>query len=107
MLTDLQIETPLISVYQDGRMNPAVIEAAEFDGEFLRIHLRDGRLIFIPESWFSALSDANSDQRSHLEISSDGSTLFWPELAAQLTTREILAGSEPCEGCWYRVAFFQ
>jgi hypothetical protein len=107
MLADMQIQTRLISVIEDGRMNHAVIDAAEFDGEYLRIRLRDGRLIYIPESWLSALSGATVDQRSHLQISLDGSTLFWPEVPAQLTTREILAGSEPCEACWYRVSFYK
>lgn len=107
MLEDMQIQTRLIPVNQDGRMLPAVIDVAEFDGECLCIRLRDGRMISLPASWVSMLDEATEDQKSQLQISLDGSTLFWPEIPAVLTIRELLAGSEPCEGCWYRINFFQ
>jgi hypothetical protein len=75
--------------------------------QMLQVFLRDGRIISIPLDWISFLSDATPNQRADVEIQAGGANLYWPETGASLSVMSLLAGSDPCSYCWYRVSHFK
>jgi hypothetical protein len=75
--------------------------------QMLQVFLRDGRIISVPLEWISLLSDATPAQRANVEILEGGANLYWPETGACLSVMGLLAGSDPCSNCWYRVSHFK
>ena len=75
--------------------------------QMLQVHLRDGRIISVPLDWISILNRATPAQRTNVEIRDDGATLYWPEAGACLPVMSLLAGSDPCSNCWYRVSYYK
>ena len=75
--------------------------------QMLQVLLRDGRIISVPLDWISILNGATLAQQANVEIQDGGATLYWPETGACLPVMSLLAGSDPCSNCWYRISYFK
>src|SRR5664279_2174983 len=69
---------------------PAITDVLVND-ELLGFHLEDGRFISVPIAFYPTLALATSEERSHFEIS--GSSVYWPELDADIGVEGLLAGA--------------
>src|SRR5438552_981365 len=70
---------------------PPVISEVVVNEEQLGFHLADGRFISVPIGFYPTLALATPDERSRFEIS--GSSVFWPELDADIGVEGMLAGA--------------
>jgi hypothetical protein len=75
--------------------------------QMLQVFLRDGRIISVPLDWISFLKGATPAQRANVEIQAEGENLYWPEIGAYLSVIGLLAGSDPCSNCWFRISHFR
>ena len=69
----------------------------------LTLHLRDGRSVGAPLSWFPRLEEGGDEQRGNWRMASDGYSVQWPELGEQVDVWKLLrgngsSGSEPVDG---------
>lgn len=71
-------------------MPPAITEVVIND-ELLGFHLEDGRFISVPLAFYPTLALATPEERSRFEIS--GSSVYWPELDADIGVEGLLAGA--------------
>ena len=69
---------------------PAVTEVIVND-ELLGFHLEDGRFVSVPIAFYPTLALATSEERSRFEI--NGSSVYWPELDADIGVEGLLAGA--------------
>jgi len=69
---------------------PTVTEVVVND-ELLGFHLEDGRFISVPVDFYPTLALATAKERSKFEI--NGSSVFWPELDADIGVEGLLAGA--------------
>jgi hypothetical protein len=69
---------------------PAISEVLVND-ELLGFHLEDGRFISVPIDFYPTLALATPEEREHFEIS--GSSVYWPELDADIGVEGLLAGA--------------
>jgi hypothetical protein len=58
----------------------------------LAIDLVDGRTIVVPLVWYPRLWHGTLEERSHFEITGDGTLIHWPDLDEDLSVSGILAG---------------
>jgi hypothetical protein len=71
-------------------MPPAITDVV-VNHELLGFHLEDGRFISVPLSFYPTLALATASERGHFEI--NGSSVFWPELDADIGVEGLLAGA--------------
>ena len=69
---------------------PAITDVVISD-ESLGFHLEDGRFISVPLAFYPTLALATPDERSRFEI--NGSSVYWPELDADIGVDGLLAGA--------------
>ncbi len=69
---------------------PAITEVVVND-ELLGFHLEDGRFISLPVSFYPTLALATPEERARFEIT--GSSVYWPELDADIGVEGLLAGA--------------
>jgi hypothetical protein len=69
---------------------PAITEVVVND-ELLGFHLEDGRFISVPIAFYPTLALAAPEERGRFEI--NGSSVFWPELDADIGVEGLLAGA--------------
>jgi hypothetical protein len=69
---------------------PAIIEVV-VNEELLGFHLEDGRFISVPLAFYPTLALATSEERARYEI--NGSSVYWPELDADIGVEGLLAGA--------------
>ena len=62
------------------------------DEDSLIVNLIDGCTIIVPLLWYPRLWYGTAEERSHFEISGDGTLIHWPELDEDLSVEGILAG---------------
>lgn len=72
------------------QMPPAITEVVVND-ELLGFHLEDGRFISVPLAFYPTLALATPEERSRFEI--NGSSVFWPELDADIGVEGLLSGA--------------
>jgi hypothetical protein len=72
----------------------ALAKSVEFDGEMMRVHLTDGRIVSVLLAWFPALRQATPEQRTQVEIGAGGRGLHWPELDEDLSVAGLMAGAD-------------
>ena len=72
------------------QMPPAITEVVVND-ELLGFNLEDGRFISVPLAFYPTLALATTEERNRFEIS--GSSVFWPELDADIGVEGLLAGA--------------
>ena len=70
---------------------PPIVTAVIVNDEQLGFHLEDGRFISVPMAFYPTLALATSEERSRFEIS--GSSVYWPELDADIGVEGLLAGA--------------
>jgi hypothetical protein len=58
----------------------------------LTVHLKDGRTVSVPLSWFPRLLNATSEQRARIEIMGEGEGIHWPDADEDLSVAGILRG---------------
>jgi hypothetical protein len=73
---------------------PHLVRASgvEVSGTRLTVHLRDGRSVSTPLTWFPRLLDATVDQRGTFELIGDGEGIHWPDADEDLSVAGILRG---------------
>ena len=70
---------------------PTVTEVLMSD-ELLGFHLEDGRFISVPIAFYPTLALATPEERARFEI--NGSSVYWPELDADIGVEGLLAGAQ-------------
>ena len=70
---------------------PPTITKVVVNDEKLGFQLEDGRFISVPLAFYPTLALATPDERGHFEIS--GSSVYWPELDADIGVEGLLAGA--------------
>src|ERR1035437_10499699 len=70
---------------------PPLICKVLVNDEVLGLHLEDGRFVSVPIAFYPTLALATPEERSHFEIS--GSSVYWPELDADIGVEGLLAGA--------------
>lgn len=58
----------------------------------LIVHLKDGRTISAPLTWFPRLLNATPEQRANFELLGDGEGIHWPDADEDLSVAGILRG---------------
>jgi hypothetical protein len=71
------------------QMPPAITSVVLTD-EQLGFHLEDGRFISVPVAFYPTLALATAAERGRFEI--NGSSVYWPELDADIGVEGLLAG---------------
>lgn len=70
---------------------PPRISEVLVNDELLGFHLEDGRFISVPIGFYPTLALATPEERSRFEIS--GSSVYWPDLDADIGADGLLAGA--------------
>lgn len=70
---------------------PPVISEVLVNDELLGFHLEDGRFISVPIAFYPTLALATPQERGRFEI--NGSSVFWPDLDADIGVEGLLAGA--------------
>ena len=70
---------------------PPTITEVTVSDEVLGFHLTDGRFISVPLAFYPTLALATVEERSQFEI--NGSSVYWPELDADIGVEGLLAGA--------------
>src|SRR6266446_4061874 len=70
---------------------PPAISQVVITDELLGFHLEDGRFISVPIGFYPTLALATPEERSRFEI--NGSSVFWPDLDADIGVEGLLAGA--------------
>src|ERR1017187_5272333 len=69
---------------------PAITDVLVND-ELLGFHLEGGRFISVPVAFYPTLALATAEERGRFEI--NGSSVYWPELDADIGAEGLLAGA--------------
>ena len=67
----------------------------QFDAEFLRVALSDGRQISVPLAWFPRLVAATPQQRQQWELIGLGVGIHWSAIDEDLSVAGLLVGNRP------------
>jgi hypothetical protein len=70
---------------------PPAITNVVVNDELLGFHLEDGRFISVPVAFYPTLALATAKERGKFEI--NGSSVYWPELDADIGVEGLLAGA--------------
>ncbi len=70
---------------------PPAITNVVVNDELLGFHLEDGRFISVPIAFYPTLALATAEERGRFEI--NGSSVYWPELDADIGVGGLLAGA--------------
>jgi hypothetical protein len=71
--------------------SPPIISEVQVSDQVLGFHLEDGRFISVPVAFYPTLALATPEERSRFEI--NGSSVYWPELDADIGVEGLLAGA--------------
>lgn len=79
-------------------MNTSTLEASRaievaVSSTDLIVHLKDGRTISAPLTWFPRLLNATPEQRANFELLGDGEGIHWPDADEDLSVAGILRGT--------------
>src|ERR1043166_5890623 len=80
---------------------PPTITEVIVNDELLGFHLEDGRFISVPMAFYPTLALATPEERGRFEI--NGSSIYWPELDADIGVEGLLAGARE-HHCYARKA---
>lgn len=62
------------------------------DDEAVHVHVRDGRTISAPLSWFPRLAHATDAERSDWRLIGMGEGIHWPQIDEDISLAALLAG---------------
>jgi uncharacterized protein DUF2442 len=68
------------------------VRTVEVSDAELTAHLKDGRTVSAPLTWFPRLLNATSEQRGNFELIGDGEGIRWPDADEDLSVAGILRG---------------
>jgi hypothetical protein len=105
-VTNCEIKEKVVSKQPVYYVSTLAMDVKVVD-RMLQVFLRDGRIIAVPLDWISFLYDASPTQQTNIEIQDGGANLYWPEIGVALSVMSLLAGSDPCSNCWYRVSYYK
>jgi hypothetical protein len=71
----------------DERVSEVMVSA-----ETLTVHLKDGRTIIVPLTWYPRLLHASPKQRRNWRIAGGGYGIHWPDVDEDLSTEGLLRG---------------
>lgn len=75
-------------------MSTSTIDSAavgvSFIDQQLIVHLRDGRTISAPLSWFPRLADADDEARAQWRLIGEGVGIHWPTVDEDLSISALL-----------------
>jgi hypothetical protein len=66
--------------------------SVEVSGTQLTVHLKNGRTVSAPLTWFPRLLKATREQRANFELMGDGEGIHWPDADEDLSVAGILRG---------------
>jgi hypothetical protein len=69
----------------------------EITGEWLSVHLVDGRRVAVPLGWYPRLAHGSPAERSNWELIADGEGIHWPDLDEDISIAGIIAGRKSGE----------
>jgi hypothetical protein len=75
------------TIETDARARAVAVGSTE-----LTVHLRDGRTVSAPLTWFPRLLNATPEQRANFELIGDGEGIHWPDADEDLSVVGILRG---------------
>jgi len=75
------------STLETARASEVAVSSTE-----LTVHLKDGRTVSVPLSWFPLLLNATPEQRAKFELMGDGEGIHWPDVDEDLSVAGILRG---------------
>jgi hypothetical protein len=75
---------------------PPTISDVLVNDELFGFYLEDGRFINVPMAFYPTLALATREERSHFEI--NGSSVYWPDLDADIGVEGLLAGAREHPG---------
>ena len=70
---------------------PPLISEVQINDAHLGFKLKDGRFISVPLAFYPTLALASQQEREHFEI--NGSSVYWPDLDADIGVEGLLAGA--------------
>ena len=72
----------------------AEARAAEltFDSDNLIVHFTDGRVLYVPLTYFPRLLNATPEERDRYEISGGGTGLHWESIDEDISVKGLLLG---------------
>ena len=68
-------------------------KSVHFDDQYLRVELKDGRVISTPIKWYRELQKASLKQLSNHRFICRGTGIEWPELDYQLSIEGMIVGA--------------
>jgi hypothetical protein len=77
--------------------SPPIICDVLVNGEVLGFRLEDGRFISAPIGFYPTLALATQQERDRFEI--NGSSVYWPDLDADIGAEGLLAGAREHHFC--------
>jgi len=75
------------SIIEIARAREVAVSSTE-----LIVHLKDGRTVSAPLTWFPRLLNATPDQRGNFELMGDGEGIHWADADEDLSVAGILRG---------------
>ena len=69
------------------------IDAVSIDDMFLRLTLKDGRILAMPLAWSSRLQSASPGERAQWRIMPFGDAIEWEDLDEHISVKGILRGN--------------
>lgn len=76
---------------------PPQIERVRVTDRALHVHLRDGRVLTCPLTWFPRLLHGTPEERSHYVLTGDDDIIHWPELDEDIDLLRLFAGGPSTE----------
>lgn len=75
-------------------------------GDYLRVQLKDERMIYVRREHFERLKNATREQLENYRLTGDGEGVHWPDVDEDISIRGFLRHAEdfdfePKESAWY------
>lgn len=70
----------------------AAAKTVRVTSEALVVELRDGRLVFVPLSWYPRLAEGTVAERRRWELIGPGIGIHWPDLDEDISVEGLLRG---------------
>jgi len=80
-----------------GKLRKTSAREISFQGNDLRVFLRDSRTIQVPLHWYPQLLSASQQERQQWQLTHDGSRIRWPALDVDVHIEQLIAGIPSAE----------
>ena len=75
----------------------AAAQSVRVTDRALVVELRDGRVVYVPLTWYPRLAEGSPRERRRWELLGPGIGIHWPELDEDISVAGILAGARSGE----------